>query len=212
MDFNEFISELSNMTAPEILELVGSWILRVVFGLFAIIAARYGYKIYKKENVDMSEKTVKRGKPTEFTQYKTEYALTDDGELKATGKKIDVQAQIQSQRSKCMDRILDKFLEQEIGLPQSEAVYGDGTHLMDDPKEAYANALAYAEALRLKYNIPVEDDGQYIEPQKVLEDLSSDNDEIKEILQPKTKTAEQLEYEAFLKWKEAQNNEKEKIE
>lgn len=206
MEFEEFINQLSNMSAPEILELVGSWVLRLAFGIFAIIAARYGYKIYNKEKtMDKNGMIEKRGVPTTFTNYKDEYALTDDGELKATGKKIDVQAQIQSQRSKCMDKILDKFLEQQIGLPEGEPVYGDGTKMYEDPKEAYANALAYAEALRLKYNIPVEDNGVYIEPIKVVEDLNEDNEQLKAILTPETKTAEQLEYEAFLKWKEDQN-------
>lgn len=206
MEFEEFINQLSHMSAPEILEFVVSCFLRLAFGIFAIIAARYGYKIYNKEKaMDKNGMIEKRGKATVFTNYKDEYALTDDGELKATGKKIDVQAQIQSQRSKCMDRILDKFLEQQIGLPEGEPVYGDGTNMHEDPKEAYANALAYAEALRLKYNIPVEDNGVYIEPVKVLEDLNEDNEELKAILTPETKTAEQLEYEAFLKWKEEQN-------
>lgn len=206
MEFEEFINQLSNMSAPEILELVGSWVLRLAFGIFAIIAARYGYKIYNKEKtMDKNGIIEKRGKATTFTEYKDEYALDDHENLLKTGKKIDVQAQIQSQRSKCMDRILDKFLEQQIGLPEGEPVYGDGTNMYQDPKEAYANALAYAEALRLKYNIPVEDDGKYIEPVKVLEDLNADNEELKAILTPETKTAEQLEYEAFLKWKEEQN-------
>lgn len=207
MEFEEFFNQLSQMTAPEIIELVVSLFLRVVFGVFAIIAARYGYKIYNKENTSMK----KRGVATKFTNFKPEYALNDNGELLPTGKKIDVQAEIQSQRSKCMDRILDKFLEQEMELPQGEPVYGDGTKMNADPKQEYAAALAYAEALREKYNIPLEDDGKYVEPSTVLEEVASDSEDLKKIIEKnseKPKTAEELEFEAYLKWKEEKANEK----
>lgn len=207
MEFEEFLYQLSQMTAPEIVELVFSVVLRVVFGIFAIIAARYGYKIYNKENTSMK----KRGVATKFTNFKPEYALNDEGQLLPTGKNIDVQAEIQSQRSKCMDRILDKFIEQQMELPQGEPVYGDGTKMYADPKQEYAAALAYAEELRAKYNIPLEDDGKYVEPSTVLDEVASDSEDLKNIIEKNTvkpKTAEELDYEAFLKWKEEKENEK----
>lgn len=210
MEFEEFLDQLSKMTAPEIIELLCSFILRVVFGVFAIIAARYGYKIYNKENTSMK----KRGVATKFTNFKPEYALNDSGQLLSTGKNIDVQAEIQSQRSKCMDRILDKFIEHELDLPQGEPVYGDGTKINADPMQEYAAALAYAEELRAKYNIPLEDDGKYIQPSTVLEEVTSDSEDLKNIIEKNTskpKTAQELEYEEFLKWKEEKANEKASI-
>lgn len=207
MEFEEFLKHFTDLTASEILFIVISSVLRIVYFIFVIIAARFGYKIYKKENPFMK----KRGVATKFTNFKPEYALNDQGELLPTGKNIDVQAEIQSQRSKCMDRILDKFIEQQIELPQGDSVYGDGTKINVDPKQEYAAALAYAEELRSKYNIPLEDDGKYVEPTTVLEEVASDSKDLKDIIDKnieKPKTAQELEFESFLKWKEEQNNEK----
>lgn len=151
-------------------------------------------------------------KATEFKETKPEYALNDNGELVATGKDINVQAQIQSQRSKCMDRILDKFIEQQVGIPQGNPVYGDGTKINADPKAEYAAALAYAEELRSKYNIPLEeydeahDKTVYVDAKEVLQNVGDDSKLINDIVDKnKAKSEQDLEYEAFLKWKEEQN-------
>ncbi len=210
MEFDVFIAELAQLSVPEIIDLVVSLFLRCVSCIFAIIAARFGYKIYNKE---VNPTMKKRGVATKFTNFKPEYALNDNGELLPTGKNIDVQAEIQSQRSKCMDRILDKFLEQQLDFPQGEAVYGDGTKINADPKQEYAAALAYAEELRTKYNIPLEDNGKYVEPTTVLEEVSSDSEDLKNIIEKNTvkpKSSEDLEYEAFLKWKKEMENKEEK--
>ena len=208
MEFDEIINQFKQMSGPEILQLVFAFVLRIIYFVIAIITARFGYKIYKKENISMNKK---RGVATKFTNFKPEFSLNDQGELLKKKKKIDVQAEIQSQRSKCMDRILDKYIEQQMDMPQAERVYGDGTKMDIDPKQEYAAALAYAEALRSKYNIPIEDDGKYIEPSTVIEEVSSDSKELKDIIDKiteKPKSAQELEFESFLKWKEEQNNEK----
>lgn len=209
--FQDFFNSIANGDIAAICLLI--WcVLRAILGIFELIATRNTSAIKKnyKEILDQ----MANFKATTFTQYKDEYALNDNGDLLPTGKKIDVQAQIQSQRSKCMDRILDKFLEQNIGIPQGEPFFGDGTKINVDPKEEYANALAYAEALRLKYNIPVEeydkdkDKTSYIEPEDVLIDVGKDSALINSIVEKNSNSSKsdlELEFEAYKAWKEEQN-------
>lgn len=184
--------------------------LRLVLGVFELIATK-NISVVKNKLLGEKFSMKKRGVATKFTNFKPEYAMNNDGELLPTGKKIDVQAEIQSQRSKCMDRILDKFLQQQMELPQGDPVYGDGTKINVDPKQEIAAALAYAESLRAKYNIPLEDDGKYVEPSTVLDEVASDSEDLKKIIEKNTekpKSDDELDYEAFLKWKEEKANEK----